>query len=162
MMSAGEKMNHLPSRRKKNDTFSDFISNIDQLFSGKPIGGILQSMDSFFSNSTMNRSFPIEMTEEQDAYIVKAKLAGIKQQQINIETFNQSLVITIRNYEKSNQQNQNGKTFIQKQSLQTVSRSVTFVKPIDDQRITAQHNDGLLEVIVPKIKGKEVKFINAK
>ncbi|MEH6941601.1 Hsp20/alpha crystallin family protein [Bacillus sp. JJ722] len=161
-MSAGKKINHLPSKRRKNDSFSNFISSIDQLFSGKPMGGVLQSMDSFFSNSTMNRSFPIEMTENHDAYIVKAKLAGVKQQQINIEAFNQSLVITIRNHENYTQKDLEGKAFSQKQSFQTVSRSVTFVKPIDDQGIIAQHNDGLLEVIVPKIKGKEVKFINAK
>ncbi|WP_042346478.1 Hsp20/alpha crystallin family protein [Bacillus massiliigorillae] len=161
-MSTDKKMNHLPSRRNRNDTFSDFISNIDQLFSGKPIGGALQSMDSFFHNSTMNRSFPIEMTEEHDSYIVRAKLAGIKQQQINIEAYNQSLMITVHNYEQSHQHDKNGKTLSQKQAFQTVSRSVTFVKPINDQGIIAQHNDGLLEVVVPKIKGKEVKFINAK
>lgn len=161
IMSAEEKKKRLPSRRKKNDPFSDFISNIDQLFSGgKQVGGILQSMDSFFHNSPMNKSFPIELTEDHDRYLVKAKLPGIKQQQINIEAFNQSLVITVRNYEKSTVLNDDGKTYSQKQSLQTASRNVTFVKPIDDQGIIAQHNDGLLEVIVPKLKGKEIKFIN--
>ncbi|MGM9923393.1 MAG: Hsp20/alpha crystallin family protein [Bacillus sp. (in: firmicutes)] len=159
-MSTGDRMNNPPFKRKKNDSFSDFISNIDQLFSGpKPLGGVLQSMDSFFSNSTMNRSFPIELTEERDAYIVKAKLAGIKQQQIHIEAYNQSLLISIQRYETAGHKDSNGKTFSKKQTLQTISRNVTFVKPIDDQSVTAHHNDGLLEIIVPKLKGKEVKFI---
>lgn len=157
-MSTGKKTNHFPSKRKRNDLFSDLIFNMDQLFSGKPVGGVLQSMDHFFTNSSMNRSFPIEMTEEQDSYIVKAKLPGIKQQQINIEAYNQSLVINVQHYEKTHQKDNNGQTISQKQSVHSTTRNVTFVKPIDDQKIVAQHTDGLLEIIIPKLKGKEVPF----
>lgn len=152
-MSAEEKSKNISPRWKKIDPFSDFLSNMDQLLGGKPSGGVLQTMDGFFKNSSINRSFPIEMLEEKKAYIVRAKLPGIKKQQITIEVLNQSLLITVVTEDKQTQHNRTQKF------TQTISRSVTFVKPITEKGILAEHQDGLLEITVPKVKGKEVKII---
>lgn len=158
-MAADDHINKLPSKRKKQVPFSDFMQNMDQLFGGKPVGGILQSMDDFFHNSSANRSFPIEMIEEPHAYIIKAKLPGIRSQQIHIEVYNQSLSITVRNESQTVQQNHQKQTTHSQRSMQTTTRNITFLKPIYDQNIVAEHKDGLLEITVPKLKGKEIKII---
>lgn len=159
-MSTDEKSNKLPSKRNKNDPFFDFVSNMDHLFSGKPVGGFLQTLDGFFQNSAMNKSFPIEMIEEKHDYIIKAKLPGIKKQQINIEAFNQSLLITVNHSSSLDHQDSKGNVINSQQSFRTVTRSITFVKPINDKGVHAEHRDGLLEITVPKIRGKEVKIVN--
>ncbi|WP_019241961.1 MULTISPECIES: Hsp20/alpha crystallin family protein [Bacillus] len=159
-MSADKKTNKLPSKRNKNDPFFDFVTSMDHLFSGKPLGGFLQTMDGFFQNSGLNKSFPIEMTEEKHAYIIKAKLPGINKQQINIEAFKQSLQISVQHNESLNQHDSKGNTISSQKTSKTITRSITFVKPINDKGVQAEHRDGLLEITVPKIKGKEVKIIN--
>ncbi|MFS0781430.1 Hsp20/alpha crystallin family protein [Bacillus sp. 1P06AnD] len=152
-----DEQNHL-SKRKNPEFFSDFVMNMDQLFSGKPLGNILQSMDGFFHNSSINRSFPIELIEEGTHYVVKAKLPGIRKQQINIEVINQMMNIAIYNEESLEQKSPSGETVRSQRSIQAIQRNITFVKPIDDQGITAEHRDGLLEITVPKLKGKEVQI----
>lgn len=152
-MATDDRQKKLPSKRKKQMPFSDFMQNMDHLFGGKPIGGILQSVDEFFQNSSTNRSFPLEMIEEPHAYIVKAKLPGIKSQQISIELYNQSLTITVQNDKQKESSTHSYR------SQQTITRNITFLKPINDQNIIAEHKDGLLEITVPKKRGKEIKIM---
>lgn len=159
-MSFNEKMKNLSHGRKKQDFFSDFILNMDQLFSGKPLGGVLQTMDGFFQTSSKNRSFPLELGEEQDVYIVKAQLPGVNKKQIKIQALDQALIITVENRELINEKDQNGNLLRNSHTLQNISRSVNFLKPINEQRIHAEHKDGLLIITVPKIKGKEIKILN--
>ncbi|MGM9929416.1 MAG: Hsp20 family protein [Bacillus sp. (in: firmicutes)] len=158
-MSTDKNKKNLPKKFKKHDSINDFVSNMDQLFGGKPMGGLLQTMDDFFQNSSINRSFPIEMIEEQHAYIIKAILPGIKKQQIHIEAFDQSLFITVRNELQRLEQDEKGHIIQSQRSMQTTKRNVTFVKPINAQKIVAAHNDGLLEITVPKVKGREIQII---
>lgn len=143
------------SSQNKPDLFSDFIVNMNHLFGNKTHkgNGLLQSIDDFFMNSSQNRSFPIEMEEKDNIYLVKAKLAGVSKQQIHIEAYKQTLVITVQNQETFYSKQQ---TFESNHSKQIIQRNITFVKPIDEKAITAGHNNGLLEIIVPKIKGTAV------
>lgn len=150
---------NMPSQNRP-DLFSDFITNMNHLFGSKTHkgSGLLQSIDDFFLQSPQNRSFPIEMEEKENMYIVRAKLAGISKQQIQIEAYKQTLVITVDNRETFKKEDTNKKTYEYRQSKQTVQRSVTFVKPIDEKAVTAGHNDGLLEIKVPKLKGTSIKI----
>ena len=148
---------NMPSQNRP-DLFSDFITNMNHLFGSKTHNGLLQSIDDFFLHSHQNRSFPIEMEEKENMYIVRAKLAGISKQQIQIEAYKQTLVITVENQETFKKEDTNKKTYEYRQSKQTVQRSVTFVKPIDEKAVTAGHNDGLLEIKVPKLKGTAIKI----
>ena len=154
------RINKSPTSQNKPDLFSDFILNMNHLFGNRThkSNGLLQSIDDFFMQSSPNRSFPIEMEEKENMYIVKAKLAGISKQQIHIEAFKQTLVITVQNQETFSKKNSNNKTYESRHSKQIIQRKVTFVKPINEKAITAGHNNGLLEIIVPKIKGTAVKI----
>ena len=159
LMSFKEKGNLHPRRIK--EPFADFISNMDQLFSGKAYGGVLQTMDQFFqSSSAKNQRFPVEVSEQKNAYMVRARLPGISKQQIHIEAHQQTLVINVQNKELVEQRDTNGNLIHSHSSSQIVSRNVNFTKPIDTSRIKAAHKDGLLEIIVPKKPGKEIKIIN--
>ena len=158
-MSKDDRLKNLQSKQHKNDPFLNFFNQIDQLFSGKTNGGMLQSLDNFFQNSSIRNTFPIEMNEEQNYYVVKAKLPGINKQQINMEILGQSLLISVHHREIINYE-EDSKTYHTQQTFHTVKRSVTFVKPINEDGIKANFNNGLLEIIVPKLKRKEIKLLN--
>ena len=157
---ADHRMDKSPSSQNKPDLFSDFIWNMNNLFGSRTnkSSGLLQSIDDFFMQSSPNRSFPIEMEEKDTMYIVKAKLPGISKQQIHIEAYKQTLVITVQNQETFSKKNSTNQTYEARHSQQIIQRNVTFVKPINEKAISAGHNNGLLEIIVPKIKGTAVKI----
>lgn len=156
-MSTDDQIKNTPSRHPNKEPFLNFINQIDQLFSGKN-AGMLQSLDNFFHNSSIRSTFPIEMKEEQNHYMVKAKLPGVNKQQINMEILGQSLLISVHHHEIINYE-EGSKTYQTQQTYHTVKRSVTFVKPINEHGIKASFNEGLLEIIVPKIRGKEIKMV---
>lgn len=157
-MSQKEDENKWLTKSGKQDLFTDWIRAMDRLFSEKPLNGILQSMDEFFSNASFSKSIPIELDENQYHYIVKAKLPGIKRQQIDLELHNQSLLITVQNEETIATENNQNHSQYKNYTYNKISRSITFAKPIDSSKVKANHQDGLLEIVVPKIKGKPINI----
>ncbi len=141
------------AKRDKKDVFSEWMNTIDGLFGEKPINGILQSMDSFFSNASLSRGLPIKFAENQNEYLITAELPGVKKSQIEIECFDQALFITVHQKEMIQEKNMEKGTLFSKSSSQTLSRSISFPKPILSNKIKAKHEDGILEITIPKQKG---------
>ena len=48
------------------------------------------------------------------------------------------------------------KTFKRQQSFQRSSRTIPFPSPINEKLVKASYNDGLLQITVPKQKGKPI------
>ncbi|MBM7692601.1 HSP20 family protein [Peribacillus deserti] len=146
------------SKPPRKEPFSELRSAFDLFFSEKPIKGILQSMDELFTLSFTERSFPLDVQEKDDRYIVAAQLPGIPRQQIDIEMLKQSLVITVTQQAALEKRNDLNSDIHREQSLRKMSKTISFNKPINDKNITANHKDGLLLVTVPKIKGKRISI----
>ncbi|PLT28373.1 Hsp20/alpha crystallin family protein [Peribacillus deserti] len=140
------------------EKFSELRGAFDAFFSEKPIKGILQSMDELFTLSFSERSFPLEVQEADEHYLVTAKLPGISRQQIDIEMLKQSLIITVTHHAELEKKNDKTTSIHREQSLKKLSRTVSFHKPINEKDITANHKDGLLVIIIPKIKGKRISI----
>ncbi|WP_163100955.1 Hsp20/alpha crystallin family protein [Peribacillus alkalitolerans] len=140
-------------KREKKDIFSEWMNTIDDLFGEKPINGILQSMDSFFTNASLSRGLAIKLEENQNDYVISVELPGVKKNQIEIECFNQSLSITVNQKELIQEKNVDKGTLFSKSSSQTLSRAISFPKPIVASKITANHEDGILKISIPKQRG---------
>ncbi|RFU68455.1 Hsp20/alpha crystallin family protein [Peribacillus saganii] len=151
--------NNHPSKNWKKDAFSDFIHSMDRLFGDKPIKGLLQSMDDFFATASMEKTFPVELTEKESAYVVIAKLPGISREQIELEFYSQTLFISISHHELEMVENESKGIFKKHSSTRRLSHSVGFAKPVMGEHIKANHRNGLLEIIVPKLKGKRIQII---
>ncbi|PLT34912.1 Hsp20/alpha crystallin family protein [Bacillus sp. V5-8f] len=150
-MSDSEK--HKSRKSSHGQTFNEFMTTMDRLFAEKPLKGILQSMDDFFGS--IERSFPVEISEKDTYYHIKAALPGIKREQIDIEMLSQGVVISVKNYVQAVKFTAN-KAPKRRPSPNTVSRTINLAKPIDEQRATANHRDGVLEIKIPKLKGKRI------
>ncbi|RFU65500.1 Hsp20/alpha crystallin family protein [Peribacillus glennii] len=145
-------------RSSHGQTFNEFMTTMDRLFAEKPIKGLLQSMDDFFG--TIERGFPVEIIEKDTHFHIKAALPGVKREQIDIEMLAQGVIISVKNFVQPVKMTGNKTPAKRKQSSKTVSRTITLSKPIDEQRATASHRDGVLEIKVPKLKGKRIAIID--
>ncbi|MGE7878392.1 Hsp20/alpha crystallin family protein [Peribacillus muralis] len=149
-MTSSEKNNN----RTRSEPFTHFINKMDRLFSERPPKGMLQSLDEFFG-STKERGFPVEIQESNSEYILTATLPGIARNQISIDVLTQAVTISVRQPEK---QHKHHGMFQKDGSRGSMSRTITFQKPIDDAHVTARHRDGILTLHLPKIRGNRIEI----
>ncbi|AOH55469.1 hypothetical protein ABE28_014015 [Peribacillus muralis] len=152
-MTSSEKNNN----RTRSEPFTHFINKMDRLFSERPPKGMLQSLDEFFG-STKERGFPVDIQESNSEYILTATLPGIARNQISIDVLTQAVTISARQPEKPHKQHGPHGMFQKDGTTGSMSRTITFQKPIDDAHVTARHRDGILTLHLPKIRGNRIEI----
>ena len=104
----------------------------------------------------MNSSFPVETSETDTEYEIYAELPGINKEQIGIDVLDRSIIITVQAHEVVTEEDDKLKTFKRQQTFQKLSRTIPFPFPINEKLVKASYNDGLLQITVPKQKGKPI------
>lgn len=145
-------------KRKKHFQELDLFSSINEFFHEKRVKGFLQSIDDFFMSPFPVSGFPVELSESEQNYIITAKLSGIKKEQIDISIFDKYITITVEHKEKVVKEDQSKKSFINKSSIQRSSRTIPLPTTINEEKVKANYEDGLLTITVPKEKGKRLKI----
>jgi HSP20 family protein len=145
------------SSRKKG--FGDLMHSMNEFFHEKPMKGMLQSIDEFFTSaSNPFNSFPVEFKEQEDFYLVTAELPGVKKEQINLEVFPNFVTITITNMEHYSEENKNNQVIRKKQSMNRSSRTIPFPSLVNDKDVKASYKDGLLQIKVEKQTGRKISI----
>ncbi|CAM3917663.1 Hsp20/alpha crystallin family protein [Lederbergia lenta] len=139
--------------KRAQEPVNHMMKAMNDFFQQRPTKGFLESMDQLFISSPFNGSFPMELNENDKAYIVQAKLPGIKKEDIEIDVLPQHITISIKQSKTSLKNNK--ETYHQKDTL---SRTIPFTKVINSRSVTAIHENGLLTVTIPKIKGKKIEI----
>jgi HSP20 family protein len=148
-MTSSEKNNN-----RRIEPFTHFINKMDRLFSERPPKGMLQSLDDFFG-SAKERSFPVDVHETHSEYTLTATLPGIARSQISIDVLAHAVTITAKQVDRKH----NNQGMFQKEvSAGTLSRTISFPKPIDEAKVTARHRDGILTLQLPKIRGNRIEI----
>ena len=116
-------------------------------------------------------SFPIDVIENDNEYLVRASVAGFDPEQLEITFENNTLTIKgeIREENKDEQQ---GRYHIRERYAGTFYRSVSLPGMIDQNQISAETDNGVLTIHLPKkpeaqpkrieVKPKSVKVIEEK
>ncbi|KQL53740.1 hypothetical protein AN964_09655 [Heyndrickxia shackletonii] len=154
-------MSEKPDKMEKNslhDPFQGLMRSMNNIFQEPPVKGFLESIDEFFSAPFPFSAFPVELNETDKEYIITAKLSGVKKDQINIDIFQQYITISVENVESTTQENQNQKSIFKKSSMQRSSRTIPLTKPINEAKVKANYEDGLLTIHVPKENGKRLRI----
>ncbi|WP_349728074.1 Hsp20/alpha crystallin family protein [Peribacillus frigoritolerans] len=149
-MTSSEKNNN----RNRIEPFSHFINKMDRLFSERPPKGMLQSLDDFFG-SAKERSFPVDVHETHSEYTVTATLPGIARSQISIDVLSHAVTISAKHVGR---QHKNQGLFQKEVTTGTLSRTISFPKPIDEAKVTARHRDGILTLNLPKVRGNRIEI----
>ena len=101
---------------------------------------------------------PVDIEEQDDAYVVEADLPGVQREDVNIELVGNQLTITGEIKEKER------KGVVRKRTRRVgrFEYRVTLPNQVDSEKIEAKLNDGVLQVRVPKTERAHRRRIEVK
>ena len=116
-------------------------------------------------------SFPIDVIETDNEYLVRASVAGFDPEQLEI-TFESNTLTIKGEIKEENKDEQQGRYHIRERYAGTFYRSVSLPGMIDQNQISAETDNGVLTIHLPKkpeaqpkrieVKPKSVKVIEEK
>ncbi|GIN56538.1 hypothetical protein J8TS2_08570 [Lederbergia ruris] len=140
------------------ESFQHLIRSMDRLFTESPNNGLLQSMDDFFTQAKPFGGFPVDFTENSKEYVINAQLPGVKKEQIELEILPQYVTITVHQEEKYEKEDTKKQAFYRKGIWNKSSRTIPLSKPTIQHKAIAQYKDGILNIRIPKEKGKKLSI----
>jgi HSP20 family protein len=123
-------------------------------FSRSPWSGLESEIDRLFETAlgsladpASSTRFPVDIYEDKDNTYVRAELPGINRSDINVEMVDDYL--TISGTRKASSGKQGDGEAEQEQSF-SFSRSVTIPEQVQSDKVTANYENGVLTVTLPK------------
>ena len=102
---------------------------------------------------------PLEVTEDEDKYLVKVELPGVEEKDVSITLTDGTL--TIKGEKKTEKDEKNDMCYCSERSYGSFQRSVALPSTIAGEKVKAHYDKGVLEVTLPKteeVKPREVKI----
>ncbi len=120
-----------------------------------------RAMDRLMENSltdehdefTSEWGLPLDVVENENDYLVKASLPGVKPEDVDI-TFNKGM-LTIKGEMKDENEKDEGQYHLRERRYGTFSRSISLPSTVKAEDIQADYKDGILTLKMPK--AEEVK-----
>jgi len=138
---------------------NDFPDLIDQLFGN----GISNMTRNHFSNT--NTTLPsVNITESNDSFKVEVAAPGFDKSDFNIELDNDLLTIS-SDKETNNSSHDDEKVTRQEFSYLSFKRSFSLPELVENDKISATYENGILSISIPKkeeAKPKPIKQIEIK
>jgi HSP20 family protein len=100
----------------------------------------------------------MDVSETDDAFLVKAEMPGIKKEDIDVSVHDGVLTISGETKEETEEKKE-GKVIRQERRYGKYVRSMTIGTNIDGKHIKAYYKDGVLELTLPKVAVEEPKKI---
>ncbi|WP_440006749.1 Hsp20/alpha crystallin family protein [Halomicrococcus sp. SG-WS-1] len=95
----------------------------------------------------------LDVADRGEEFVVTVDLPGFEKEDIDVRLHDDRLSIDAEREEKIEEGN--GEYLRRERSQQSVSRSVSLPEPVDGENVTAEYNNGVLSVTLPKIDGTE-------
>lgn len=92
-------------------------------------------------------NFRVDLKETNDNYIVEADLPGIKKEALNIDYDNNYLIISAKRDEALENRNE---SYVRRERYYGEFKRSFYLNNVDETRIQASFNDGVLRVVLPK------------
>ena len=136
----------IPSR-----DFSQIQESFDRLFS--------DFMNLKKTNGMQSISFSptCEVAEENNNYVLKFDLPGVTKDQVVVEADKDQL--TVRAERKEEKKSETKKKYMSEVYYGSYTRSFTFPGPVDEKKVDAKFENGVLTVTVPKTESQKAKQI---
>jgi len=97
----------------------------------------------------------VDVIDSGNEYVVKAELAGLKKENVQIEVGTNELSLTARSEVEKEEK---GRTYLHRErAFSTFRRYMGFAESIDTHKVSASMNEGILEVRLPKLELKPEK-----
>lgn len=140
-------------RDPKNYVPGSFNNWMDDLFS--------EFFNNTFERTPSNGIYPkVDIEENDNSYVFKAELPGVKKEDVSIEIDNRVLTIS---GEKKEVIEEKGKNVFRKESYTgSFSRSFTLPDNVSQDDADAKYENGILVLSIPKSSDKSRKKIDIK
>lgn len=125
----------------------DFISDIFKDLS-------LQSqMIKPFYDMSLPESINIDVTESPESFSVQAELPGVKKEDINVTIENRELKISVETKQEK-EEKKDEKVIMSERYFGYVSRTITLPAEVDQSKVEARYENGILFLTLPKSAGQ--------
>ncbi len=119
-------------------------------------------VDTFFGPAGLSFQYTndLEMYEEGDNVIVKLKVPGFREDQIQITIEDRTLTINAEMEEQKEEEESRKKYYYKEMSHRSFSRSVMLPIRVDADSANAAVKDGIVTVTMPKAEEAKPKSVN--
>jgi HSP20 family protein len=100
---------------------------------------------------------PLDLAENENEFIVKASMPGVKPEDVQITAHGDTL--TIRASVKEEQEKKDEHYYLRERRLGEFQRTVTLSTPISADEAQSQFENGVLSLILPKLEAAKPKQI---
>ena len=106
-------------------------------------------LDDFFDDfgKIKTTDMKCDIYEKENNVVVEMDVPGYNKNEINIDVNKGYLTIEL---EKNEEKNDEEKNYIRKERTYSTTKRQFYVGDIDEEKIKANFNDGVLKIIVPK------------
>lgn len=126
---------------KKDDFFTQFLKNFFD--------------DDFVTTmNNMHNNFKVDLKETNENYLIEADLPGIKKESIDIDFDNNHLTISAKRDESTEDTKEN---YVKRERHFGEFKRSFYVNNIDESKIEASFNDGVLKITLPKLNKDDDK-----
>ena len=146
-------MSNLVTRRSELSPWRFFEEDFDNFFEGflRPVrplerasqGGLIPAVD---------------ISEDDERYVVRAELPGVKKQDISVTVEGGLLRISAES-KREHEEKENGRVIRQERHYGQYVRSLRLGTEVDEQKATAHYKDGVLQLILPKAESVKPRRI---
>jgi HSP20 family protein len=125
--------------------FYDPVSEMNRVFDNM-IGGLMRRSGGQQRAEVTEWAPAIDVVTEDGDLVIKAELPGVKQEDVDITL--QDNVLTVRGERKAEQEEERGGYYVRERRYGSFSRSLTVPEGVDESKIHARYENGVLEVTV--------------
>lgn len=130
-----------------------------------PFGGLVDNIlqnslnrffdDDFWGFNGVSSRVPVNIRETDKSYELEVMAPGLKKEDFSVSMDNNMLTISFNHKEEDKEENKQDGYLRREYRMQSFSRSFTLDDTINVDKITAQYNDGVLHVSLPKKEGAQ-------
>lgn len=103
----------------------------------------------------------LDVSEQDGSYSVKAEIPGVRKEDIDVQV--DGNLVTISAEVKTEKEEKEGGRVLRRERQQGyASRSFTLACPVDDAKVEAKYENGVLALMLPKKGGSATKRIAVK
>ncbi|MFC5499411.1 Hsp20/alpha crystallin family protein [Caenimonas terrae] len=103
-----------------------------------------------FENGDRALQMRIDVSEKDDAYLVKADIPGVKKEDINVRIDGNVVQIDAEAREEKETRGNGGKVLRSERYYGTISRTFSLGQDVDNEKAKARYTDGVLNLELPK------------
>ncbi|MBZ4673758.1 MAG: heat shock protein Hsp20 [Spirochaeta sp.] len=127
---------------------------------------VVSAFDSLFNDmlgdwGVYPARFPaVDITENDDAYILEAELPGYKQKEVKVNI--EKHVLKLSSVKETKKEEKDKKLLVSERSYQSFERMFSLPDDVDEEKIAGEFADGILTLTLPKKEVAKPKAIEVK